>query len=72
MKTVTVRLNKTVEYEVTLNVMDYYNDNTIRNLALALENENMDDLATGKLGAKCRMIAEYNDVIGWVELEGME
>lgn len=62
MKTVKVRLNHTVEYEVTLNLMDYYNDNQILNLALALENEDLDRMS--QLG-ECKMISYYNDMIDW-------
>ena len=43
MKTVKVRVNTTIEYEVTLKVMDYYNEGHIRNLCMALEGRNPED-----------------------------
>ena len=58
MKTVKVRVNTTIEYEVTLKVMDYYNEGHIRNLCMALEGRNPEDFNS-------KEIAMYNDVISW-------
>jgi hypothetical protein len=58
MKTVKVRVNTTIEYEVTLEVMDDYNDDQIRKLAFTLEGMNLEDY-------NAKEIAVYNDMLDW-------
>jgi hypothetical protein len=58
MKTVKVRVNTTIEYEVTLEVMDDYSDDQIRELAFTLEGMNLED-------CNAEEIAVYNDMIDW-------
>jgi hypothetical protein len=58
MKTVKVRVNTTIEYEVTLEVMDDYNDDQIRKLAFTLEGMNLED-------HNAKEIAVYNDMLDW-------
>ena len=65
MKTVKVRVNTTIEYEVTLEVMDYYNDNHIRNLCMTLEGSNLEDFNS-------KEIAVYNDMLSWYVVDGDE
>ena len=62
MKTVKVRVNTTIEYEVTLEVMDLFSHNQINKLALRLEGANLEDY-------NAREIAVYNDVIEWHVVE---
>lgn len=58
MKTVKVRVNTTIEYEVTLKVHDYINDDDILKIALTLEGSNLED-------CNAKEIAVYNDMIDW-------
>jgi len=65
MKTVAVRINHTVEYELNLMVPDHRDENYIRRLAFACEGLNLADTDKETDDQNCKMIAAYNDLVNW-------
>jgi hypothetical protein len=68
MKTIAVRLNKTIEYELHLMVDDDRDDEYCLKLALACEPLDLEEVDKQTPDEQCKMIAAYNDMLDWREV----
>jgi len=68
MKTIAIRLNKTIEYELHLMVPDDKDDEYCLQLALACEPLDLEEVDKQTPNEQCKMIAEYNDMLDWREV----